>query len=88
VLVLCAEVGSLVGAVGVVLDSGEVGEVVGYTVGSRDAAVAVLNHGTVDWDPGEDTLNLFQLRGLGPVLYPCPVAPGGGSPAPGSPGVA
>ena len=69
------------------LGSWEVGEVVGCTAGSKDAAVAVLDHGTVDWDPGEDTLNLFQLRGLGPVLYPCLFAPGGGSLAPGSPDV-
>ena len=76
------------GAVGMISGSWEVGEVVGCTAGSKGAAVAVLDHGTVDWDPGEDTLNLFQLRGLGPVLYPCPFAPGDGSLAPGSLGVA
>ena len=70
-----------------VLGSEGVVVVVGYTTDSRNAAVVVLDRGTVDWDLAEDTLNLFQLRYLDPVLYPCPFAPGGDSPAPGSPGV-
>ena len=84
--VLYAEAGSLLGAVGMILGSEGVVGVVGYTADSMNAA-AVLGHGTVGWDLGEGTSNPFQLRYLDPVLYPCPFAPGGGSPAPGSPGV-
>ena len=70
-----------------VLGSEGVVEVVGYTVDSMNAAAVVLGHGTVGRDPGEGTSNPFQFRYLDPVLYPYPFAPGGGSPAPGSPGV-
>lgn len=70
------------------LGSEEEEVVVDYTTGSRNAVAVVLDRGTVGWDPAEDILNLFQLRYLYPVLYPCPFVPGGDSPAPGSPGVA
>ena len=83
-LVLCVEVGLLVGAVGMVFGSEGVGEVVGYTIGSRNVVTVVLDRGTVDWDPAEDTLNLFQFRYLDLVFYPCPFAPGDDSLAPGS----
>jgi len=53
-------------------------EVAGYMAGSRSAATVALGHGTVGWDPAEDTLNPFQLPYPGPVLYPCSSVPGGG----------
>lgn len=81
------EVGSSVGAVGVVSGSKGVAEVAGYMSGSRSAAEVALGHGTVDWGPAEDTLNLFQLPYPGPVLYPCPSVPGDGGHVRGSPDV-
>ena len=80
------EVGSSVGAVGVVSGSKGVAEVAGYMAGSRNAVEVALGHDTVGWGPAEDTLNLFQLPYPGPVLYPCPSVPGGG-PVRGSPDV-
>ena len=70
-----------------VLGSKGVVVVAGYTVGSRSAVAVVPGRGIVGWDPAVDTLNPGRLPYLGPVLYPCPFVPGGGSRVRGSPDV-
>lgn len=67
----------MAGVVGVVSGLKGVGEVVGYMVDSRNAAAVVLDHGTVGWDPAEDTSIPFRLPYLGPAPYPCPFVRGG-----------
>ena len=77
----------MVGTVGIASGSKRVGEVVGYMAGSRNVVTLVLDHGTVGWDQVGDTSNLFRPPYLGPALYLCPFAPGGGSHVRGSLGV-